>query len=265
MTLIKCGGGILPQLSQDFAEFVHTWQKQDSLILVHGGGPAISEWEQKLGLKSSFNGRGQRITDTQTLKLVVQSLCGTVNSQLVSLLTVHGLAAFGLSGLDGGLLRAKIKDYQELGWVGEIVEVRTEILENLCQQGFLPVVAPVSLQVEQEGDPIAPGHWLNVNADDVASAIVSAIGAQSLIFVSNIPGILDGDQQVLPQVDEAQIRSMIATGLIYGGMVPKVEGALAVLKDQGNSLERVYIIDGTSSSLLQRNSAEHLRGTCIHL
>ena len=272
MLVIKCGGASLPKLSQSFVEFVDILYRRESVVLVHGGGPAINELEQKLCLSPQFSHCGRRITNTETLDVVIQIICGKINSWLVSLLVTSGVPAFGLSGFDGGLLRAKLKDYHSLGWVGEIVEVRTEILENLCQQGFLPVVAPVSLQMagvnSEKNSFISPRNLLNVNADDAAIAIAIALGAKNMVFISNIPGILNREKKLQTDVSELQIKEMIGSGEIYGGMIPKVKGALAVLKDKRNSLEKVYIIDGTASSLLHGYSSdlfECLRGTCIHL
>ena len=280
MTVIKCGGKSLPQLSQNFARFLKIWHEQDPLVLVHGGGPKIQELEQKLCISSSFNHLGQRITNKETLEVVIQSLCGSINSQLVSLLMAYGVASFGLSGLDGGLLQAKLKDYPILGWVGEIVKVRVEILHHLIQQGFVPVVAPLSAQVEPKNQghgaavhtPGYLGHPLNVNADDAASAIASAINARNMIFVSDIAGVLDSNKKMLPQINEAEIHEMVESGIICGGMIPKVYAALSVLKDTSNHVERIYIIDGTAEDILQEMTPSvsgdiygRLKGTCIKL
>ena len=273
MTVIKCGGSSLSQLSASFAAFVAAWQEQDDVVLVHGGGPAIHQLEQRLQLKSSFNSCGQRITNEETLEVVIQALCGSLNSQLSALLTANGVEAIGLSGLSASLLQARLKNYRELGWVGEIVKVRSEILQMLCHEGFVPVIAPVSLHVPaldlSSEVEAPPGQALNVNADSAASAIAAAIGAESMIFVSDIPGILNENKQLLREVNEAQIQRLIDAGVIYGGMLPKVEGALAALKNQCR-LQRVYIMDGTSNNLPTdtldtKDLSSRLYGTCIRL
>ncbi len=272
MTVIKCGGSSLNALGQGFVALVKQWQLREEVILVHGGGPAIAGLERKLQLQSQFNSRGQRITSAETLEIVVQCLCGSVNSHLVALLAANGVAAFGLSGCDGGLLRARLKNYDELGLVGEIVTVKAELLQQLCSWGLLPVVAPVSLYGdsadENEGAGGTPqlnmlqaGQLLNVNADDAASAIARAIGARNMVFVSDIPGIMDSEGRVLGEVDATQIRRMIDSGSIYGGMIPKVEAALAALQDPANALEAVFIVDGTAEDLTPENNC----GTRIRL
>ncbi|WGK68636.1 acetylglutamate kinase [Candidatus Haliotispira prima] len=266
MTVIKCGGSSLPKLNKEFAHFVKEWQKLENVVLVHGGGPAIADLERKLNLRSEFDSRGRRITNRETLDVVVQCLCGSVNSQLVSLLAASGVTAFGLSGFDGGLLQAKLKNYEELGWVGQIVAVKSEILQMLCRQGFLPVVAPVSLHIknhakDMEGQAwVAPGQLLNVNADDAASAIANALQARSMVFVSDVPGIMDSNKNILAEVNAAQIEEMIASDVICGGMIPKVEGALSVLRDKNNSLEEIFIIDGTSDTLSREGQTARTNG-----
>lgn len=253
MIVIKCGGSSLETLGAGFVSFLKELHKRESVILVHGGGPAIAALEKRLGIASRFSPGGQRITDDATLEIVVQVLCGTLNSRLVSLLCAGGLRAFGLSGFSGDLLQARLKDYARLGWVGEPVSVKPEILQWLCGQGFLPVVAPVSLMVQEPESPeeanfaeieSKPGQLLNVNADAAAAAIAKAVGAKSMIFISDVPGIMDGDGQLCPTLRTAEVRAMIRCGTIYGGMIPKVEGALLALEQNG--LERVWIMDGAA-------------------
>ena len=272
----------MESLGKGFVAWLRELQKREPVILVHGGGPAIAAQEARLGIASRFSPGGQRITDDETLQVVVQVLCGTLNSRLVSLLCAGGLRAFGLSGFSGGLLQARLKDYTQLGWVGEPVRVEAEILQWLCGRGFLPVVAPVSLMAAEgpakpELDEAGPGQLLNVNADAAAAAIAGAVGAKSMIFISDVPGIIDGDGQLCPRLRTAEVRAMIRCGAIYGGMIPKVEGALNALEQNG--LERAWIMDGAALENLEAIPAERLEknirldaapsagqiaGTCIY-
>ena len=260
-------------LGVGFVRLLKELRKRESVILVHGGGPAIANLERQLGLKSRFSPGGQRITDDATLEVVVQVLSGTLNSRLVSLLSAGGLRAVGLSGFSGGLLQARLKDYVQLGWVGEPVSVEPEILEWLCRRGFLPVISPVALM---EGPQTEAGQLLNVNADAAAGAIAKAVGAKSMVFLSDVRGIMDENGQLCESLHAAEVREMIRAGTIYGGMIPKVEGALSALEQNG--MERVWIMDGAAlqdleviPKLAERLMAQNIRldaqltkqGTCI--
>ena len=253
----------MESLGRGFVAWLRELQKREPVILVHGGGPAIAAQEARLGIASRFSPGGQRITDDETLQVVVQVLCGTLNSRLVSLLCAGGLRAFGLSGFS--LLHARLKNYERLGWVGEPVRVEAEILQWLCGRGFLPVVAPVSLMVQEpesrEQANLAeieskPGQLLNVNADAAAAAIAGAVGAKLMIFISDVPGIIGGDGQLCPRLRTAEVRAMIRCGTIYGGMIPKVEGAVNALEQNG--LERAWIMDGAALENLEAIPAERL-------
>jgi len=221
MRLIKLGGneldrpGFLDELARALASM------QEEVVVVHGGGQSVDGLQEKLGVRPT-KVDGMRVTDTASLEAVVMALCGTVNKRIVAALVNHGIDAVGLSGVDGGLLRVRKleKEGLDLGWVGEIIDVRTEVLNVLLSQGITPVVAPVSLGPE--------GQMFNVNADQAASAIASALRPRSLDFVSNVAGV-KLDEKLISLLGSAEAEQLVAQGKINGGMVPKVRAALDAL------------------------------------
>ncbi len=187
-------------------------------VLVHGGGKEIARLQTALGLEPRFV-EGLRVTDEESLRVAEMVLSGTVNKRLVARLVGAGIPAVGLSGIDGGLLRVQRMTHPsgDLGWVGEVTEVEAGLLTALLQQGVVPVVSPISLGPE--------GHSYNVNADHAAMALARALTAQSLAFVTNVPGVLV-DGQVVGRLTAPEAGDWIARGTITGGMVPKVRSAL---------------------------------------
>ncbi|WP_420631261.1 acetylglutamate kinase [Candidatus Leptofilum sp.] len=190
-------------------------------IIVHGGGRAIVALQQKVGLHST-KVDGLRVTDREMINVVQMALSGQTNKQIVTALLAAGVDAIGLSGVDGGILRCQKKRHPtaDLGYVGEISQVRTELLHQLTHLGLTVVLSPLSLGFD--------GYTYNVNADDTASAVASALQAERLTFVSNVPGVLQ-DGRILPQLTLEQTESLIHDGIITDGMVPKVRAALATI------------------------------------
>ncbi|HLV34082.1 MAG TPA: acetylglutamate kinase [Spirillospora sp.] len=192
----------------------------EPVVIVHGGGKEISSLQKKMGIEPRYL-NGVRVTDRESLMLVEMVLCGAANRRLVRYLVTGGVDAQGMSGLDRGLIRAEKMQNGEvdMGFTGEVREVRGDILLDMLAQGITPVIAPICL---------GPDSSYNVNADHVAGAVAGAIGARRIIFLTNVEGVLNNGSVVAALTTE-QAHQMIADGTIFGGMIPKVETALSVL------------------------------------
>jgi acetylglutamate kinase len=212
-------------------------------VLVHGGGPEINEWLDRLGIPSRF-AQGRRITDADTLDVVRMVLVGKINGELVRLVGQVGGRAVGLSGLDGWLLRAR-QVGPDLGFVGMVTAVESGPIEALSAAGYIPVIAPLGLGED--------GAVLNINADDAAADLARGLRATKLLYLSDVPGILDRQGQLLSELTGEQVRTLIADGTIAGGMIPKAEAALRALE----ATERVHIVDGRESHVLIRELLTH--------
>ena len=208
-------------------------------VLVHGGGPEINAMLEKTGKESKFI-NGLRYTDAETMEIVQMVLTGKLNKDIVGLLLQAGGRAVGVSGVDSGLLRAKKidKDGVDLGFVGEVTSVQPEILVSLMSQGYIPVVSTVALG--EQGDT----NRYNINADTAASKIAVALGAEKFVQLTNVPGVLrdiNDPASLIKRIDHIAIPSMIATGVISSGMIPKIECCVEALK---GGVPRTHIIDG---------------------
>lgn len=204
------------------------------VVLVHGGGPEISETLKKLGKESVFK-NGLRVTDKETVDVVQMVLAGKVNKSLVNLIGVKGGKAIGLSGLDGHMLKAKVKD-SELGYVGEITKVNTAPITDVLEKGYIPVVSTLACDDE--------GNVYNVNADTAAAKIAGELKAESLISMTDISGILkdkNDPNTLISKIKVGQANELIETGIIAGGMIPKAECCVNAVNW---GVKRVFIIDG---------------------
>jgi len=202
-------------------------------VVVHGGGPQIGEMLKRLGIESRFVD-GQRVTDTQTMKVVEMVLAGGVNQELVGLICAHGGRAVGLSGQDDRFLVARrMEGSVDLGRVGEPTEVKPEVIQRLLASGFIPVVAPIGVDAE--------GEVLNINADVAASKIAQALAAEKLILMTDTPGVLASDGRLLQSLDRETAEKLVADGTISGGMIPKVRFALDAV---AGGVRKVHILDG---------------------
>ncbi len=221
MHVLKIGGNELdaPGFLKGLAKFVA--KMGEPVVIVHGGGKAIANLQGKLGLATK-KVDGLRITDESSLDVAQMVLSGKANKLIVSALLAAGVDAVGLSGIDGGILRCKKKQHPtaDLGFVGTIYKVRTDIIQQLAAQGITAVLSPISL-----GDD---GQTYNVNADEAASAVALALNAQILDFISNVPGVLH-DGKVVPQLTPVQTEKLIEDGIVNGGMIPKVRAALTAV------------------------------------
>ncbi|MCX7832136.1 MAG: acetylglutamate kinase [Actinobacteria bacterium] len=201
------------------------------VVLVHGGGPQINQYLELLGIRPAFVD-GLRVTDEKTMEVVRMVLTGKINKELVVLLKKQGISAIGLSGEDAGLLEAR-KLNKKLGYVGSVVSVRTEIIQSLLDDGFLPVIATTALGEE--------GESLNVNADDAAAKIASAIEAEKIIFLTDVDGVIV-DGKLASRLSSKEVRNLIRLGKIEGGMKPKLE---ACLESLSNFVRYAHILNGT--------------------
>lgn len=232
MHVLKIGGNELnqPGFLEGLAQAVA--QSGRPTVIVHGGGQAIADLQVRLGLRT-VKVDGLRVTDAESLSVAQMVLSGQANKQIVAALLAAGVDAIGLSGVDGGLLRCrkKLHPTADLGYVGEIVEVRTEIIDQLTRSGMTAVISPISLGLD--------GQIYNINADEAASAVALALKADLLDFISNVPGVLQEDQ-VLSTLTPAQTERLIADGTIHDGMVPKVRAALDAI---GKGIPQARIVN----------------------
>lgn len=243
--VIKYGGNAMidEQLKNNFARDVVLMKLVGiNPIIVHGGGPQIADLLNKLGIESKFVS-GMRITDADTMDVVQMVLGGLVNKEIVSLINTHGGRAVGITGKDGGLLKARKLSSQttdegneesiDIGQVGEITEVDVDVLETLTASAFIPIIAPIGVGED--------GESYNINADIVAGKVAEALSASKLVLLTNTPGILDAEQKTLSGLSKADVESLIGKGVINEGMLPKVECALSAVS---SGVRSVQIIDG---------------------
>lgn len=227
------------------------------VVLVHGGGPEINHMLERIGKESKFVD-GLRYTDGETMEIVQMVLTGKLNKEIVSRLLQKGGKAVGLSGVDSGLLKAK-KSEKDLGFVGDVTETNPEILLSLLDLGFIPVVSTVAIGEENES------AIYNINADTAAAKIAVALKAEKFVQLTNVPGILrniEDPESLIKRIEKTAIGSMKATGVIAGGMIPKVDCCLTALE---GGVPRTHIIDGrVPHSLLIEMFSDRGIGTMIY-
>ncbi|MBD8498274.1 acetylglutamate kinase [Paenibacillus arenosi] len=254
--VMKCGGSTLADLPDSFYEQLREVQQSGTMpIIVHGGGPAISETLSKLGIETEFV-NGLRKTSEEVLDVVEMVLAGSMNKQIVRRLNRLGASSIGVSGTDGGLIGAQpVSNAAEIGFVGDVVGVQAEIINGLIDMGYMPVVAPIGID--------AAGQRYNINADTAAGAVAAHLGVQQLLVITDVPGIMrvvDGEKQVLPVVTTEEIESMIASGEIYGGMIPKVRAAMKCME---GGVAEVIIAHGIEPNVIRKLAAGEAIGTRI--
>jgi len=254
MIVIKLGGSTLGAHDTSLDDIAAAHAEGRRLVVVHGGGATISEWLDRHGVESRFL-RGLRVTDARALEVVVAVLAGLVNTQLVAELEARGAPAAGLSGADNAILRARRYD-PELGFVGEIVAIDALALSSVVDNGVVAVLAPIAIEVE--GEALRP-QLLNVNADTVAGAVAAALHAERLVFLTDVPGVMDGEGRVLTDLTPDAARTLIAAGTVAGGMVPKVEAALQA----SQASVPTDVIDGREPGALRGALAGEGGGTRI--
>lgn len=244
--VIKYGGHAMSdeRLKESFAlDVIMLKSLGINTVIVHGGGPQINETLKRYGIVSEFV-RGMRVTDGETMSVVEMVLVGQVNKEVVGYLNQHGGKAVGLCGKDGSLLLSK-KLLQEvtgedgaieqidIGYVGDVVKVNTDLIKTLEQGGYLPVIAPVGVGLA--------GESYNINADVVAGRVAAALNAEKLILLTDTPGVLDKDKQLIQKISVAQMHRLIEDESITGGMIPKVVCCAEALND---GVKKAHIIDG---------------------
>ena len=225
--VVKIGGSTLGSHDTSLKDLVALQQQGREVVVVHGGGPVISQWMQRQGIPPRFV-NGLRVTDAASLDIVVAVLTGLVNKELVSALHGLGGRALGISGLDAGLLEARIAN-PDLGYVGEITKVNPEPLRVILDSGYIPMLAPLAMQV-QDGTEHA-GCPLNINGDTVAGELAYALGAERLVFLTDVPGVMDGNGRVMARLDRRRAGLLLHSDVVRGGMIPKLEACLRALEN----------------------------------
>ena len=267
VVVVKYGGHAMgdESVGRSFArDMVLLEQSGVNPVVVHGGGPQIGAMLKKLGIQSQFS-NGLRVTDKATIDIVEMVLCGSINKQIVGFINAEGGRAIGLCGKDGNMVSAAKLDRPgavddpnpenqvDLGFVGEPSRVDTTVLDQTLGRELIPVLAPVA-----QGDD---GETYNVNADTFAGAIAGALKAKRLLLLTDVPGVLDKNKQLIKELSVDGIRALIADGTITGGMIPKVETCIYAL-DQG--VEGVVILDGkVPHAVLLELLTDHGAGTLI--
>jgi acetylglutamate kinase len=236
LLVVKLGGATLTDAAGRLADVAGASQRR-SLVIVHGGGNRLTEWLGRLGIESSFE-HGRRVTDDQAIEVALAVLGGLVNAELVGALNSAGVRAVGLTGIDAGLLVATRAD--GLGRVGRVNGAQPSVLYALFAGGLVPVVAPLALDES--------GVICNVNADEAAAGLAGALGAR-LVLLTDTDGVLDRAGQRIDSLDELAAEQLITEGVIAGGMLPKVEGALAALRSGALG---AIIADGRAPDALSR-------------
>ncbi len=237
VVVIKFGGNAMvdPDLSRTFAEDVVLLRSVGMKpVVVHGGGPQIGDLLARLGKESEFRD-GLRVTDAETLDVARMVLVGKVGRDIVGAINVHGAYAVGLSGEDGGLIRAELRD-PALGFVGDIVEVRPNIVERLLAEEMIPVISTIGSDDS--------GQAYNINADTVAGALAGALKAEKAVYLTDVPGLLrdvTNADSIIAQSTIPELRELIANGTIAGGMIPKVEACIQAVE---SGAEAAHMLDG---------------------
>ena len=253
--VVKLGGATLGSHDTTIEDIVKLQQQGKSLVVVHGGGKLITDWLTNQGVSSKFI-QGERVTDKATLEAVISVLAGSVNKDIVASINNLEGRAVGISGVDGAFIQARIKN-TELGYVGVVEKVNLAPLEALLQSGYVPVVAPLGLYSSDKPDETR--GIVNINGDTVAGEIAAAIGAERLIFLTDVMGIGDRSGRLLSQLSPEEAETLVASGIASEGMIPKIKACLIALSN--TSITR--IIDGRQPHALLREIEGGGGGTTI--
>ena len=225
-------------------------------IIVHGGGKSITDLLADLGVETTFV-EGQRVTTREVMRIAEMVLSGGINKEIVSLLDNHGSKAIGISGKDGGFLKGLPKDFENFGYTGKIEHVNPEIVNNIIEDGAVPVIAPIA------GSSTMGHPGFNINADLAASKIAVAMAARKVLFLTDTPGVLDKEMKLITNLSIEKTEALKADGTIQGGMVPKVDACIEALR---GGVKKAHIIDGrVEHSLLLEILTSSGVGTCIEL
>ena len=257
IVVIKYGGNAMinEQLKQQVMEDIALlWLIGVKVVLVHGGGPEISQTMKRLGKEAVFVD-GLRVTDKETVDIVQMVLAGKINKSLVNLIQMKGGHAVGLSGIDGGIIEAKMKN-EVLGYVGEITKIRTQPITDLLEKNYIPVISTVASDRQ--------GNTYNINGDTAAAYIAGALGAERLIMMTDIAGILkdkDDPSTLIPVVTVEEAKQLQTDGIVSGGMIPKIECCIEALE---HGVKHVVIMDGRiPHSILMELLTDEGAGTMV--
>jgi len=257
IVVIKYGGNAMvnEQLKQQVMEDVALlWLIGVKVVLVHGGGPEISETMAKLGKKAVFMD-GLRVTDNETVDIVQMVLAGKVNKTLVNLIQMKGGHAVGVSGIDGGIIEATVKN-EALGYVGQITKIRTQPINDLLEKNYIPVISTIASDRQ--------GNVYNINGDTAAAYIAGALGAERMIMMTDIAGILRDKEDpatLIPHITTSEAKALYDEGIISGGMIPKVDCCIEALE---HGVKNVVIMDGRiPHSILMELLTDEGAGTMV--
>ncbi|WP_297482412.1 acetylglutamate kinase [Sulfurimonas sp.] len=235
--VIKYGGSaqITPELKEKFArDIVLMYLVGIKPVVIHGGGRAIGDMLERLKIGSHFID-GLRVTDEKVMEVVEMVLSGSINKEITALLNEYGAKAIGISGKDASMLEAKPIDMQKYGYVGELTKVDPQVINKLIAEKFIPVIAPVASSNEN-------GHpGFNINADIAAGHIAASLKARKIIFMTDTPGVMNSEKEIIHTLNEEQIKTLKANGVIDGGMIPKVDACLDAVN---GGVMKAHIIDG---------------------
>ena len=225
ITVVKIGGSTLGEHDTTLSDLVQLQKERQNPVVVHGGGKIVSEWMEKQGVKPKFVD-GLRVTDAQSLDIVTSVLTGLINKNLVSSIIKKGGNAVGISGVDGQMISAKITN-PNLGFVGEVTSINSKPIFSALNSGFIPVIAPVG--VNEDSSENEDTNLLNINADTVAGNISVALGAKTMLFLTDVEGVLDSSRRLIPRITRRQADSLVKSKIIAGGMIPKIQACVAAL------------------------------------
>ncbi len=248
-TVVKIGGSTLGSQDTSLQDVVALHQAGARPVVVHGGGALITDWLGKMAIDSVFVD-GLRSTSREALDVVVGVLRGVVNAQLVAEIGALGGKAVGLSGVDGGCVRAERYD-ERLGYVGQVTGVDGEFIASLLDADVIPVIAPIGLE--------PPSQALNINADTVAGEVARALRADSLVFLTDVDGLLDADKGLITDVDRERAVALRSEGVLTGGMIPKIDACFRAAEVG----VRAFIANGTQPGTLRMIASGEASGTRI--
>lgn len=243
--VVKLGGSIFDAMDTTIEDVVCLQEQGRSLVLVHGGANMVTRWLERQDTTTQFF-EGERITDKAALEMVTAVLAGLVNKEITAAIIAAGGQAVGISGVDGALVQARIRN-QKMGYTGNVVRINQAPIAALLDAGFIPVVAPVSLYSVER--PAGAPLLLNVNGDTVAGEIAAATGAEKLILLTDVNGIRDGAGELVPALSPAEARALLDSSVAQGGMIPKIR---ACLRATSGTTTTCVITDGRQSHALLR-------------
>ncbi len=253
--VIKIGGSTLGSGDTTLEDVVAMQRQGLAPVVIHGGGQVISKWMERSGAAPQFV-RGMRVTDEAALEIVLAVLTGLVNKQLVASVLAYGGRAMGFSGADGGILQARTLD-PDLGYVGDITTVDAAPVREMVAMGWIPVIAPVAVNVN--GASGSPATLYNINGDVAAGELAAALEAERLIYLTDVDGVMDASRRTIPRLLPEQAQALIQSGVAAGGMIPKLEACLKALPKVGTA----QILDGREPHALLKCLEGRGKGTRI--